>query len=109
MVKLTANQSLIWNALSIDWKPGLQVMDAANLPSTSFYPAIRSLEYDGLVESQWGEATENRGGFRPRLYRRVSGGDRPFVEVKSQRAKGAPITVAVCYYSGKFYFWRVKL
>lgn len=33
----------------------------------SVYPALRSLEADGLVEGHWGEALAERGG-RPRRY-----------------------------------------
>ena len=33
------------------------------------YTALERLERKGMVSSQWGEATEERGGRRKRLYR----------------------------------------
>jgi DNA-binding PadR family transcriptional regulator len=73
MKELKDKQLLIWQALSTEWKPGLEVIDNSGVKGADFYVTVRLLEDDGLVESEWGEETEERGGARVRLYRRVTG------------------------------------
>ncbi|GGA76936.1 hypothetical protein GCM10011507_30340 [Edaphobacter acidisoli] len=49
-------------ALSLGYRFGFEIMEVTGLPSGTVYPALRRLERDALVQSDWepeAEATEN--------------------------------------------------
>ena len=51
--RLSHSAALILKAISLGYCFGLDVMEITGLPSGTVYPALRRLERDGLVESQW--------------------------------------------------------
>jgi len=57
----------------------------------SFYPTLRKLEKQGLLEAQWGdEEPEDRGGPRRRYYKTSALGEKSLeqAEVNRQRLRG---------------------
>jgi DNA-binding PadR family transcriptional regulator len=63
--RLSHSAALILKALSLGYCFGLDVMDATGLPSGTVYPALRRLERDELVESQWEPEEEATAKQRP--------------------------------------------
>ena len=51
--RLSHSAALILKAISLGYCFGLDVMEVTGLPSGTVYPALRRLERDALVESQW--------------------------------------------------------
>ena len=66
-------QPLILKALSLGYCFGLDVMEITGLPSGTVYPALRRLERDSLVESNWEPEEEAIAKQRPaRRYYKVT-------------------------------------
>lgn len=62
MQRLSHTAALILKALSLGYRFGFEIMEVTGLPSGTVYPALRRLERDALVQSDWedeDEATEN--------------------------------------------------
>ncbi|WP_188760389.1 PadR family transcriptional regulator [Edaphobacter acidisoli] len=60
--RLSHSAALILKALSLGYRFGFEIMEVTGLPSGTVYPALRRLERDALVQSDWepeAEATEN--------------------------------------------------
>ena len=55
--KLSHTVAIILKALSLGYQFGFDIMEVTGLPSGTVYPALRRLERDGLVSSNW-EAEE---------------------------------------------------
>jgi PadR family transcriptional regulator PadR len=71
--RLSHSAALILKALSLGYCYGLDVMDVTGLPSGTVYPALRRLERDGLVESNWEPEAEATAKQRPaRRYYQVT-------------------------------------
>jgi len=51
--KLTHTATMILQAVDTGYVYGLSVMDVTGLPSGTVYPAMRRLERDGLIRSNW--------------------------------------------------------
>ena len=51
--KLSHTAALILHAISAGDGYGFSVMETTGLPSGTVYPALRRLERDGLIRSQW--------------------------------------------------------
>lgn len=59
---LSHTAALILKALSLGYCFGFEIMEVTGLPSGTVYPALRRLERDELVQSDWepeDEAAEN--------------------------------------------------
>jgi PadR family transcriptional regulator PadR len=56
----------VLKALAQGHRFGFDVMDATGLPSGTVYPALRRLETQGFVESNWEGDVEARRASRPR-------------------------------------------
>lgn len=52
-VKLSHTAAMILHAIGAGSVYGLSVMEITGLPSGTVYPALRRLERDGLIRSQW--------------------------------------------------------
>ena len=55
--------AILLRALSLGYRFGFEIMEATGLPSGTVYPALRRLERDGLVSSNWeaeGKALEEQ-------------------------------------------------
>jgi PadR family transcriptional regulator, regulatory protein PadR len=63
--RLSHSAALILKAISLGYCFGLEVMEATGLPSGTVYPALRRLERDGFVESQWESDESAAQGQRP--------------------------------------------
>jgi PadR family transcriptional regulator PadR len=62
MQRLSHTAALILRALSLGYRFGFEIMEITGLPSGTVYPALRRLERDSLVQSDWepeDEATQN--------------------------------------------------
>jgi DNA-binding PadR family transcriptional regulator len=71
--RLSHSAALILKALSLGYGFGLDVMEMTGLPSGTVYPALRRLERDLLVESQWEPEEEaTRLGRPARRYYQVT-------------------------------------
>jgi len=51
--KLTHTSAMILHAIAVGHIYGYTVMEATGLPSGTVYPALRRLERDQLIRSQW--------------------------------------------------------
>ena len=51
--KLSHTVALLLKALSLGYQFGFEIMEVTGLPSGTVYPALRRLERDGLVASDW--------------------------------------------------------
>jgi DNA-binding PadR family transcriptional regulator len=68
---------------------GFSVMEMTGLPSGTVYPALRRLERDGLIRSQWEKQSIADAGQRPpRKYYRLT---RPGRETREASQKRYPL------------------
>ncbi len=51
--KLSHTAAMILQAIHGGYKYGFSIMEMTGLPSGTVYPAMRRLENDGLIRSQW--------------------------------------------------------
>ena len=51
--KLSHTAAMILQAISAGFVYGFSIMEMTGLPSGTVYPAMRRLERDGLIRSQW--------------------------------------------------------
>ena len=63
--RLSHSAALILKALSLGYRFGFDVMEITGLPSGTVYPALRRLERDALVQSQWEPEDEATANQRP--------------------------------------------
>jgi PadR family transcriptional regulator PadR len=52
-LRLSHSSAMILQAIAAGYIYGYNVMGATGLPSGTVYPAVRRLERDGLIRSQW--------------------------------------------------------
>ena len=53
--KLSHTAAMILQAIHVGFPYGFSVMEQTGLPSGTVYPALRRLERDGLIRSEWEE------------------------------------------------------
>lgn len=63
--RLSHSAALILKALSLGYCFGFDVMEVTGLPSGTVYPALRRLERDALVQSEWESEEDAAAGQRP--------------------------------------------
>lgn len=63
--RLSHTTALILRALSLGYCFGFEIMEATGLPSGTVYPALRRLERDLLVESNWESEDQATASQRP--------------------------------------------
>lgn len=63
--RLSHTAALILKALSLGYSFGFEIMEVTGLPSGTVYPALRRLERDELVQSDWEPEAEAMEGARP--------------------------------------------
>lgn len=72
-VKLSHTAAIILQAVDTGHVYGFSVMEMTGLPSGTVYPALRRLEREGLIHSQWeSQAAANAGQRPPRKYYRIT-------------------------------------
>lgn len=64
-LKLSHTAAMILQAIQSGEGYGLSVMEMTGLPSGTVYPAMRRLERDGLIRSQWESQSIADSALRP--------------------------------------------
>jgi DNA-binding PadR family transcriptional regulator len=83
--KLSHTAALILHAIAGDGY-GFSVMETTGLPSGTVYPALRRLERDGLIRSQWERQSIAEAAQRPpRKYYRLTRAGRSALEASQER------------------------
>jgi PadR family transcriptional regulator PadR len=95
-LKLSHTAALVLQAIEVGDGYGFSVMDMTGLPSGTVYPAMRRLERDGLIQSQWErQAIADAGQRPPRKYYKLTRPGRTTLEAAQRRypllAKLAPV------------------
>jgi PadR family transcriptional regulator PadR len=71
--KLSHTAAMILQAIEAGCEYGFSVMETTGLPSGTVYPALRRLERDDLIRSQWESQAAADAGQRPaRKYYRIT-------------------------------------
>jgi DNA-binding PadR family transcriptional regulator len=84
--KLSHTAALILQAVSAGYGYGFSVMEITGLPSGTVYPAVRRLERDELIRSQWEKQSIADAGQRPpRKYYKLTRAGRATLEASQQR------------------------
>jgi DNA-binding PadR family transcriptional regulator len=84
--KLSHTAAIILQALQAGHVYGFSVMEATGLPSGTVYPALRRLERDGLIRSQWESESIADAGQRPaRKYYRITRWGKATLEASQKR------------------------
>src|SRR5436190_7509710 len=85
-VKLSHTSALILHAIGAGDGYGFSVMELTGLPSGTVYPAMRRLERDGLIRSQWEQQSIADAGQRPlRKYYKLTRSGRATLEASHKR------------------------
>ena len=84
--KLSHTAAMILQAISAGYVYGFSIMEMTGLPSGTVYPAMRRLERDGLIRSQWEEqAIADAEQRPPRKYYRLTALGRTTLEASRRR------------------------
>ena len=77
IARLSHASALILGAIAAGHVYGYMIMEATGLPSGTVYPALRRLEQDGFVRSQWERQSIADRELRPprKYYRLTRGGE----------------------------------
>ena len=94
-LKLSHTAAMILQAIQCGEGYGLSVMEITGLPSGTVYPAMRRLERDGLIRSQWERQSIADSAQRPpRKYYKLTRSGGATLEASQRRypllAKMAP-------------------
>ena len=85
-VKLSHTAALILQAISSGHVYGFGVMEMTGLPSGTVYPALRRLERDGLIRSQWERQSIADAELRPpRKYYKLTRAGTATLEAAQER------------------------
>lgn len=98
-VKLSHTAAMILRAIDVGHEYGFSVMETTGLPSGTVYPALRRLERDGLIRSQWESHRVADAGQRPpRKYYKITRSGKAIIEASQKRypllAKLFPVRAA---------------
>ncbi len=93
--RLSHTTAMILQAIGSGYIYGYTVMEATGLPSGTVYPALRRLERDQLIRSQWERQSKADAALRPpRKYYKVTRSGESTLEASRKRypllAKLAP-------------------
>jgi DNA-binding PadR family transcriptional regulator len=84
--KLSHTAAMILQAVSAGYHYGFSLMEVTGLPSGTVYPAMRRMERDGLIRSQWEKQSiadvEQRP---PRKYYKLTAAGKLTLEVSQKR------------------------
>jgi PadR family transcriptional regulator, regulatory protein PadR len=84
--KLSHTAALVLQAIDTGDGYGFSVMEMTGLPSGTVYPAMRRLERDGLIRSQWERQSIADAEQRPpRKYYKLTRQGRDTLEVSQRR------------------------
>ena len=84
--RLSHTAAMILQAVAVGYHYGLRVMEVTGLPSGTVYPAMRRLERDGLIRSQWEPQSIADAEQRPvRNYYRLTGSGKTTLDASQKR------------------------
>jgi DNA-binding PadR family transcriptional regulator len=84
--KLSHTSAMILQALESGYVYGFSVMEITGLPSGTVYPALRRLEQDDLIRSQWEkQAIADKEQRPPRKYYKLTKAGAETLEFSRQR------------------------
>lgn len=84
--KLSHTAAMILQAISAGYVYGFSIMEVTGLPSGTVYPAMRRLERDDLIRSQWERQSIADSEQRPpRKYYKITAGGRSTLEASRKR------------------------
>ena len=97
--KLSHTAAIILQAIDAGHEYGFSVMETTGLPSGTVYPALRRLERDGLIRSQWeSQRVADAGQRPPRKYYRITRSGKAMIDASQKRypllAKLFPVRAA---------------
>ena len=85
-LKLSHTSAMILQAVGAGYIYGYSVMEATGLPSGTVYPAMRRLERDQLIKSQWEHQSAADAGQRPpRKYYKLTQSGKVTLEASQKR------------------------
>jgi DNA-binding PadR family transcriptional regulator len=85
-VRLSHTAALILQALDAGYVYGFSIMETTGLPSGTVYPALRRLEQNELIRSQWEKQSTADEEQRPaRKYYKLSTAGRTTLEASRRR------------------------
>jgi PadR family transcriptional regulator PadR len=85
-IKLSHTAALILHAINAGCMYGFNLMEVTGLPSGTVYPALRRLERDELIRSQWERQAIAEAEQRPqRKYYKLTAGGRSTLEGARKR------------------------
>jgi len=84
--KLSHTAAMILQAIGAGYVYGFSVMEVSGLPSGTVYPALRRLERDDLIRSNWEKQSIADAEQRPpRKYYKLTSGGRATLEASQKR------------------------
>jgi DNA-binding PadR family transcriptional regulator len=84
--KLSHTSAMILQAIGAGYVYGFSVMEVTGLPSGTVYPAMRRLERDQLIRSQWERQSIADAAQRPpRKYYKLTGSGKVTLEAAQNR------------------------
>ena len=84
--KLSHTAAIILQAIHAGYVYGFSVMEMTGLPSGTVYPAMRRLERDGLIQSQWEQQSVADAEQRPlRKYYKLTRAGKQTLEASQKR------------------------
>lgn len=84
--KLSHTAALILQAINAGFVYGFSIMEMTGLPSGTVYPAMRRLERDDLIRSQWErQAIADAEQRPPRKYYRLTASGKTTLEASRKR------------------------
>jgi DNA-binding PadR family transcriptional regulator len=84
--KLSHTAAIILQAIHAGYVYGFSVMEMTGLPSGTVYPAMRRLERDGLIQSQWEQQSIADAEQRPlRKYYKLTRAGKQTLEASQKR------------------------
>ena len=84
--KLSHTAALILQTIHAGYVYGFSVMEITGLPSGTVYPALRRLEQDGLIRSQWEpQSTADDEQRPPRKYYKLTRYGRATLDASQKR------------------------
>jgi PadR family transcriptional regulator, regulatory protein PadR len=86
LAKLSHTAAVILQAIDAGHVYGFSVMETTGLPSGTVYPALRRLEGDGLIRSQWeAQRLADANQRPPRKYYRITRSGKTTLEALQKR------------------------
>jgi PadR family transcriptional regulator, regulatory protein PadR len=84
--KLSHTAAIILQAIHCGYVYGYNVMEVTGLPSGTVYPAMRRLEQDGLIRSQWERQSIAEEELRPaRKYYKITPSGKTTLDTSRKR------------------------